>query len=200
MEPMSHISIQYYHKNNRQIQIVKEANLIQQFFKIRSNFNKIILGQAIVEIIDKSTSENNAIPIIYRLGWRILDKMNKIDVDHRVLFAFFLYQLALRLGFMPNINTCYQCNSKLIRALINEQTGELSCNNCNPNSNLILNDNSILFLQELAILHLDKIQYQKYNSLEILNVLTFLDIFTYIHIEGMKNVRSLKMVKKIIAI
>ena len=46
---------------------------------------------------------------------------------------------------------------KALKALINEKTGELSCSNCNPNSNMVLNDNSILFLQELAIIHLDQI-------------------------------------------
>ena len=37
LEPMNHISIQYYHKKSRQIQVLKDAHLVQQFFNIRSD-------------------------------------------------------------------------------------------------------------------------------------------------------------------
>ena len=34
------------------------------------------MGLAIVEIIDKSTQDSNPHPVLYRLGWRVLDKLN----------------------------------------------------------------------------------------------------------------------------
>ena len=55
LEPISHIHIQYYHKNSRDIQILKEAGFIHHHSILRNNLNRIILGLAIVEIIDKST-------------------------------------------------------------------------------------------------------------------------------------------------
>ena len=57
LEPMKHIHLQYYHKNSREIQILKEICLIHQFSILRSHLDRIILGQAVVEILDKSTAE-----------------------------------------------------------------------------------------------------------------------------------------------
>ena len=76
LEPINHIHIQFYNKNTRNIQILKDAGFVQQFPVLRNSLGRIILAFAIVEIIDKSTMESNPYPILYRLGWRVLDKLN----------------------------------------------------------------------------------------------------------------------------
>ena len=95
LEPMNHIHLQYYHKNSRDIQILKDVELIHQFSILRSKLDRIILGQTVVEALDKSTPASNSFPILYRLGWRVLDKMNHADVNFWLVFIFYLYQLVL---------------------------------------------------------------------------------------------------------
>ena len=198
LEPMNHIHLQYYHKNSRDIQILKDVELIHQFSILRSKLDKIILGQTVVEALDKSTPASNSFPILYRLGWRVLDKMNHADVNFWLVFAFYLYQLSLRLGFMPNLKTCCQCKSVFSHAFINDHTGELICHDCGPQSKLSLNKNSLIFLQNLENLHLDDIQSGMNNTVEMYNALRFLEIFTCIHLEGMDKVRSLNMIHKLL--
>ncbi|SVB49569.1 uncharacterized protein METZ01_LOCUS202423 [marine metagenome] len=198
LEPMNHIHLQYYHKNSRDIQILKDVGLIHQFSILRSNLDRIILGQTVVETLDKSTPASNAFPILYRLGWRVLDKMNHADVNFWLVFAFYLYQLSLRLGFMPNLKTCCQCKSVFSHAFINDHTGELICHDCGPQSKLSLNKNSLIFLQNLENLHLDDIQPGIINTVEMYNAINFLEIFTCIHLEGMDKVHSLNMIHKLL--
>ena len=198
LEPMNHIHLQYYHKNSRDIQILKDVELIHQFSILRSKLDRIILGQTVVEALDKSTPASNSFPILYRLGWRVLDKMNHADVNFWLVFAFYLYQLSLRLGFMPNLKTCCQCKSVFSHAFINDHTGELICHDCGPQSKLSLNKNSLIFLQKLENLHLDDIQSGMNNTVEMYNALRFLEIFTCIHLEGMDKVRSLNMIHKLL--
>ena len=198
LEPMNHIHLQYYHKNSRDIQILKDVELIHQFSILRSKLDKIILGQTVVEALDKSTPVSNSLPILYRLGWRVLDKMNHADVNFWLVFAFYLYQLSLRLGFMPNLKTCCQCKSVFSHAFINDHTGELICHDCGPQSKLSLNKNSLIFLQKLENLHLHDIQPGMNNTVEMYNALRFLEIFTCIHLEGMDKVRSLNMIHKLL--
>ena len=198
LEPMNHIHLQYYHKNSRDIQILKDVGLIHQFSILRSKLDRIILGQTVVEALDKSTPASHSFPILYRLGWRVLDKLNNADVNFWLVFAFYLYQLSLRLGFMPNLKTCCQCKSIFSHAFIDDQTGELICHNCGPQSKLSLNKNSIIFLQKLENLHLDDICTNKNNTVEMNNAIRFLEIFTCIHLEGMNKVRSLNMLHKLL--
>ena len=93
MEPVNHLHIQFYNKNTRDIQILKDAGFIQQFPLLRTSLSRIILAFTIVEIIDKSTLESDPYPILYRLGWRALDKLNDENQNQWVVFAFFLYKL-----------------------------------------------------------------------------------------------------------
>ena len=198
LEPMNHIHLQYYHKNSSDIQILKDTELIHQFFILRSTLDRIILGQVVVETLDKSTSANNPLPILYRLVWRVLDKMNHADVNYWMVYTFYLYQLSLRLGFMPNLKTCCQCNSIFTNALIDSRTGELICDNCDPLSKLSLNKNSLIFLQKLENLHLDDIRPEMTNTIEMYNAISFLEVFTCIHLDGMNKIRSFDMIHKLL--
>ena len=198
LEPMNHIHLQYYNKNSRDIQILKDTQLKCQFSILRSELDRIILGQAVVESLDKSIPPNNPLPILYRLGWRVLDKMNQTGVNFWMVFVFYLYQLSLRLGFMPNLKTCCQCNSVFSHAFIDDHKGELICPDCGPGSKLSLKKNTLIFLQKLENLHLDDIRTNMNNTVEMYNALHFLEIFTCIHLDGMDKVRSFDMVHKLL--
>ena len=57
------LNINNLYFNNSIKDAVKDADLIHQFFIIRSHLDRIILGQAVVESLNKSTPENNPMPI-----------------------------------------------------------------------------------------------------------------------------------------
>ena len=76
LEPSNHIYIQYYHKNSRNIQLLKDASFVNHYSQLRKKLSCIVLGLSIVEMIDKSIEEGNSYPILYRLSWRILNKLN----------------------------------------------------------------------------------------------------------------------------
>ena len=196
LEPINHIHIQFYNKNTRDIQILKDAEFIQQFPFLRNSLGRIILAFAIVEIIDKSTLESNPYPILYRLGWRTLDKLNDKNQNQWVVFAFFLYQLALRLGFMPNLSSCSQCNNKMIQGRIDKFIGELVCLDCaSSGADQIINLSSI---EKLTSLHLDELNALAMAKKDVLDSIQFLDVFLSYHIEGLKKVHSMDMVRSII--
>ena len=44
LEPINHIHIQFYNKNTRDIQILKDAVFIQQFSSLRNSLGRIILA------------------------------------------------------------------------------------------------------------------------------------------------------------
>ena len=198
LEPMNHIHLQYYHKNSREIQVLKDGGFTQQFSNLRKELSKVIVGLTIVEMMDKSTLDNNPFPILYRLGWRVLEKLNDEKQNIWLVFVFFLYQLSLRLGFLPNLKKCSKCNADLTSGCFDDYTGELICLNCSTQSKISLDENSLSALQKLECLHLDDLQTLSINIQDITNSIQFLDLFISFHLEGLKKLRSMTMLKQIL--
>ena len=149
-------------------------------------------------MMDKSTLDNNPFPILYRLGWRVLEKLNDEKQNIWLVFVFFLYQLSLRLGFLPNLKKCSKCNAYLTSSWFDDYTGELVCMDCSTQSKINLEENSLSALQKLESLHLDEIHTLSINIQGIANSIQFLDAFISFHLEGLKKVRSMEMVKQIL--
>ena len=196
LEPINYISILYYNKNNRDIQLLKDIASINNFKNIRKNLNSIIIAFAIVEILDKTILNNHPYPIIFRLTWRVLDKLNNVSENHWEIFAFYLYHLSLRLGFMPNLTICSKCESEMNRAGINTLSGDLVCINClSSNEDSYFNLDIII---KLKLIHIDEVTTLALDKKEILNLVIFFETFLTFHIEGIKNMKSMKMVKKLL--
>ncbi len=198
IEPSNHLHIQYYNKSNRNIQILKDASFVNQYLSIRSHFTNIIISLAIVEIIDKVTLESNPYPILYKLCWRTLEKLNDNNQNVWLVFVFYLYQLSTRLGFMPDLDRCSKCYSKLFNANIESYTGEVVCLKCIKNNQLGLEDSSFKLLKIISTLHLDNLLDINFIDSDLFNVILFLDLFSSFHIEGLNRVKSMKMVRNLI--
>ena len=198
IEPANHLYIHYYSKSNRDIQILKDASFVDQYPDIRKNLSKIILSLAIVEIIDKATLASNPYPILYKLCWRTLEKLNDGKQNIWLIFVFYLYQLSIRLGFMPDLDKCNKCFSKLFNANIESYSGEILCKKCITSCQISLQDSSFKLLKQITGLHLDDLLNINFPKNDIFNIILFLDLFSSIHIEGLNRVKSMKMVRNLI--
>tara|TARA_Y100001960_G_C14637669_1_gene809118 strand:- start:72 stop:818 length:747 start_codon:yes stop_codon:yes gene_type:complete len=198
LEPMNHILLDYYHKDNRDMQILKNVSLHNSLNMVRSNLSKIILGQIIIESLDKTTPDNNPLPVLYKLTWRVLNKIDEKNVNHWMVFSFFLYHLAVRLGFMPNLESCRNCHAQIQEAHIDLFYGELACNNCVGKNKLIITQKSLHLLHDIKMMHLDEIQNEFSFSNELVSIINFLKIFNSMHLVGMNKVRSFGLLEKIL--
>jgi len=198
LEPINHIHLQFYNKNSRNIQVVKDVEFIQQFSDLRNNLGRMIVAFAIVEIIDKSTLEKNPYPILYRLGWRVLDKINDNNQNFLFVFSFFLYQLLLRLGFMINLKNCRKCDRDVTQGGMDDYSGELVCIDCVAQSQIKIGKNGCAFLKQLSNLHLDNLNTISMPNSDIMDSIYFLESFMLFHVEGFKKVQSMDMIRTLI--
>ena len=70
--------------------------------------------------------------------------------------------------------------------------------NCSTQSKISLDENSLSALQKLECLHLDDLQTLSINIQGITNSIQFLDLFISFHLEGLKKLRSMTMLKQIL--
>ena len=97
---------------------------------------------------------------------------------------------------MPNLSNCSQCNNKLTQGIIDKLIGELICSDCASSwVGQIINLSS---LKKITSLHLDKLNALTMAKKDVLDSIQFLDVFLSYHIEGLKKVHSMDMVRSII--
>lgn len=197
LEPMNIVHIDFLHKDARHVQILKNVHLIEDLVGIRNHFENLQFGLTTVDILDKTTHENDPSTVHYRLCKSTLQILNKRDKGGPLIFAFFLLQLSIRSGFMPQLNCCCNCSQPLSDAVIDIHSGEFSCLSCIPLGEIKISKATLNVLKLLTTTHineLDSIDFE-IDKFEELN--TFLDWYTEFHIVGMKKVKSLKILREL---
>jgi len=198
LEPMNILSINYFHKDARNIQLLKNSSFIEDSIGIRENFNSLNYGLTIVEILDKLLHENDTDPIIFRLSVRILLAFKAKQINYDIIFSFFLLHLSIRLGFMPELYKCSSCSSNLETAIFDKHRGELICENCVHDSKVKISTGTINLLKALLITHIDRLHTLKYDDQNLNEIDYFLDYYSKFHLGGMSKVNSLKILRKLV--
>ena len=198
LEPMNIININYFHKDGRNIQLLKNSSFIEDSMNIRDNFDSLNYGLTIVEILDKLLHEHDIDPIIFRLSIRILLALKTAQINYDIVLSFFLLQLSIRLGFMPELNKCCNCSANLETAKFDEHRGELICKNCIHEGKINFSSRTINLLKALLKTHIDHLHALKYDDQNLKELDSFLDYYSNFHLEGMLKVKSLKILRELV--
>jgi len=168
IQPFNLVEVQYYYKKNRGIQLVKEADIIISFDKLRTNSNSILFGSIILGIINKVFEKEYPNEIIFRLICKTLNQLHKDNNKNKIMFLFFLYHLNKQLGFMPTIK-----------------------------NNSELSDSSKFFLNDINKTHINDIFNINVMDDNLLESYYFIIHFMKIHINYMTNLKGLEKIEKI---
>ena len=198
LEPMNILSLNYFHKDGRNIQLLKESSFIENSSCIRQDINSLSYGLTVVEILDKLIHENDIDPIIFRLGVKVLLALKKNDINNDILFSFFVLQLSIRLGFMPEFKKCFKCSIQLQSANFDQNEGELICENCSIDSTISFSLEAIELLKLLLNTNIKNLGTIELNKKTINYLNSFIDYYSRYHLEGMTKVKSLKILRKLV--
>ena len=104
----------------------------------------------------------------------------------------------MRLGFMPNLNNCSKCNKDIILGGIDDYSGELVCPDCVLQCKIKIGENVCAFLKQLSALRLDDLNKISFSDSDIIDSICFLESFMLFHVEGLKKIQSMDMVRKLL--
>jgi len=194
LQPLNHIECVYYYKSSRNIQILKEATIVDKYFGLEKNYTKMKYAFTIADMVNHISYVEYPSKIIYRLTKKIFESINTSKEKHiDILFIFFQLQCLIYLGYQPSIYYCSQCNAKLKTAVFNFSIGQLSCEKC-CNYKLKLDFESIKIIDYLINTHLTKIISEfkfSYQKFEIIN--HFLYNYILYHLPDIKRSKALAM-------
>lgn len=108
MESMNYISAVIYLKDNRDLQLVTNAEYKKSYPGILNNFDKIEIAFKIIELLNKSLTENYINSRLFELLIQIFSGLEKTNTNYTNFTLYFLIQLSKILGFSPAFTDDYK--------------------------------------------------------------------------------------------
>lgn len=119
-----------YKNPTSEIYCVNSCEVIEVFYNIRTDLDKLELASKITKIIQKVTTENQNSNKILQLYLNTLYVISKGEKDFDLILAIFKMRLLAILGFAPNILNCVGCGSRTNLNFFSFKDNGFKCANC----------------------------------------------------------------------
>ena len=104
--------------SGRNLDIINQAEIIEVFGNISSDFFKFNISQIICEIILKSQSEKSPAITIFKLLYFTFREINKCKAYEndslKKILAFFIAKFLIIMGYVPLLDSCSICGGTLL--------------------------------------------------------------------------------------
>lgn len=140
---------------------INEASIINSFYNIREQIERLIYGFFILELVNKSVPEEEVNENLFYLLEKTLIVLSEMNEGFlKFLIAFELKFISF-LGYRPSLISCSNCNSKDIKlAKFSISNGGVICQNC------LDIDRRSISLNNSDIINLNKLMYSKLDKLD----------------------------------
>jgi DNA repair protein RecO len=177
-QSMNFLDIVYYYRETRSLQSVSKATFVEIWSHLNQDLKKIAYGLAVIELTEKTNTENDPHPELFDELVAVLKAFNSSDLRLNLIFWYFQIKLLTILGFKPDFHQREHGNIKFPNPF------------AGPNSEKILEDlsiNSIDAISNITALGKDRKAISEY-----------LTAFINYHFEGLGNLKSFSVLKQII--
>jgi DNA repair protein RecO (recombination protein O) len=191
--PLNVINAVFYLKENRDIQLLTEADLVSYYPAIHEDYEKLKYSLATLEIINSAFQEHEPNQRMYNGLKRIIERIaeNKDASPILSFLRFFIFFLE-EMGYEINFDFCNNCNEAFVElpAGFSSETG-LLCTNCINTVPPFYRIDRELF----SMLDCLKSGKTIFSGHEIFTqkIFTMLLKYAQFHIPGFKQINSLKM-------
>ncbi len=157
-----HSNFLFDYNPNKSIQILKSANLINQFSNIKTDYEKIAIASVICETAD-AVEEN-----VYDLLFETLTLLNDENQQYLVLNVYLVTMLNI-LGIAPFVDGCVNCGRTDSIESISISEGGFICSYCNREFNDEIFE--LEYLKKFRVIN--KASFDVYDKLITLNLNDF---------------------------
>jgi DNA repair protein RecO len=110
LQPMAHVNMMYYFKENRTLHLVSGAEYVKAFTQIYDDFEKLQTGYRIIEMVNKTTEEHHENRELFELLAGVLERLNGATKNYVNLLFNYEFNLAKLLGFGINMEEIQRQN------------------------------------------------------------------------------------------
>ena len=122
---------EYQFSQGKSFYYINQADLIDSFYDIRENMERVIYGFYILELVDKSVADEEANEKIFLLIEKVLRLLSQIQDNYLRLIAAFELKYISFLGYRPYVSECVMCgNGESLGYKFSNLEGGILCINC----------------------------------------------------------------------
>ena len=178
-QPANCLNLVYYFKENRDLQTISKASFNYSWSNIPKDLKKISYAMAMIELTDKCLTDNDSHNNLYSVLFSSLKGVENSNSQLNVIYWHYQYSLLTFLGFKPD----FQQSELDFIPLPNPYEG--------PNSKDIFN------YFEKGKQTIDKNFNITAKDRRVIS--NYLNACLGIHFEGVKNLKSLKILREILS-
>ncbi len=136
LEPLSAVSLILYKKDQRELQLISQCDLLKTYKNIHSELERMAVGLSIIELLNQLTHDEEGNDALYTLLVQSLDELERAQKHFMNFFLAFELRCASVLGFMPSLDGCISCGRKLDdlvaddSAVFQSGKGAVLCSRC----------------------------------------------------------------------
>jgi len=198
LDPLNHVHIVYYYKDNRDLHIVTQCDIINPYSAVKKHLEKLTIGLSIAEIIVNLVVEEESNTPLFDLMNRSLEALENAEKNFINIYWYFLTRFLQLSGFglNPAERDCQNCGSEIQKhaAYFSMSRGGMLCSSCSqPNVNRRISGETVQVLkqivnrepEQLVNLHVSHRSIQEFNSI--------LDNYYRYHFDGYVSPQSIKL-------
>ncbi|OUQ57449.1 DNA repair protein RecO [Tyzzerella sp. An114] len=115
---------------NKNFYNINQAEIIDNFYNIRTDIEKLAYSSYILELVEKTCPENMECDNIMLLLLKTLSVMSKTDINPRFITRVFEIKYMSLMGFMPETENCVFCGNDSHLNYFSKIEGGVMCDDC----------------------------------------------------------------------
>jgi len=126
------VSGSFLYKDKGELGTLIQADLEKSRMPLRENYERLMVGTYMLELIEVSVELSDPVPRLYDLLDFALDALMAAN-DYGLIRAVYTLKVIQRLGFEPQVSNCASCGAtNELVALFSVSTGGVICKACAP--------------------------------------------------------------------
>lgn len=200
LEPANHIAIVFYEKENRDLQFLSQADIIETFAKKKQTLEKSSLAMAACELVDRLEIGMTPNPRLFKYLLETLRNLHAATGHPMNCFRAFQIHIFEIVGVKPNLKTCIHCKQPCDgEASFDIPRGGFYCERCTQmrHSGMFLPKSVMDILRQLQLSPIVSLNGQLELPADQQLVDNFLLAYFRYHVEGFRELNSLKFLRQV---
>lgn len=192
VDPLNYLSIVFYKKESREIQLLSQADLIEHYQRIKSDIDRIEYALAVIELVKYILADLEANKKIFKATIRILSRLNRGDEAPEISFGRFFLFILKETGYEIQLDACSLCGkTKFSGKLFYNFEKGLICGECRK-SVVDIYDVNLELLEYLKCLKNIE-SADSFSNLIRRKAINFMESHLKYHLSGFKGLSSIKL-------